>query len=122
MKEGTKIAGLKDLLGKLATKKEAAVEPVEPEEAVVSVKEAAAYGEELHAAVCAILNQEDTPEVKKASAEMSTEDFLDLCNEVYVAKKASAVAVLIGEENVAKVAEVVADIPVAELVETLQLV
>jgi len=86
-----------------------------------TIKEAAEYGENTHQLISAILNGTGDEGVKKAAAEISTEEFLELCNEAYIAKKASAVAVLIGETDVMKVAHEIADIPVAELCEILQL-
>jgi len=122
-KEGERLAAL--ALGTTAVNaidKQVRDKKNKAKKASVTIKEAADYGEEVHALVTNILDQEGSPDIKKAAAEMSTDEFLELCNEAYMAKKASAIAVLIGEPDVAKVAAEIADIPVAELVETLQLV
>ena len=64
--------------------------------------------------------ENDSPVKKASGEEISTGEFLDLANAAYVAKKASAVAVLMGiPDEVEEVAEVVADIPVAQIAEAL---
>lgn len=87
---------------------------------MTTIKEAAEYGEQVHAVIADLMDPENgTSDVKKAAADMTVSDFIELCNEAYMAKKASAIALLIGEPDVEKVAHEIADIPVAELVATL---
>lgn len=86
----------------------------------MNIEDVIAYGVEMDTKVASILNSISEDGVKSASAEMPVDEFLEVCNEAYLAKKASATAVLLGvPDRVDEVLDLVADMPVEQIAQQL---